>query len=133
MKACDICVPTSILSPTENASASMFAFLFLRVSVPNSLQDLIIVECSTTNKGTLAGLLTARLLGHASPTGFASLEQTLKLPTGDFIPDVVAWAQRPTDQQREAIALTPLSNLWVEVCCLMTSVKISIALVDLLQ
>jgi hypothetical protein len=74
------------------------------------------VECPTTKKGALAGNLSFSLEQHvATSGGSTTLEQTLKLPTGEFIPDVVAWAQQPTDQQQETVALTPLPNLWVEV------------------
>ena len=67
-------------------------------------------------KGVVSGQLFHALTQHVAPVRiFATVQQTLKLPTGDFIPDVVAWAQRLTDQQQETIALTPMPNLWVEV------------------
>ena len=92
------------------------------------------MECPTTKKGTLAFRFASGLDAHVSTAGgLASQEQTLKLPTGEFIPDMVAWVQRPTDQQQESIALTPFPNLWVEVCYLLYLVKLLITLLDLLQ
>jgi hypothetical protein len=77
------------------------------------------VELRTGQMAEVTGEVLKHIDNHVPSPGSTACTVDLVLPTGPFLPDIAAWAQRSNLQQRNIIALTPMPNLWVEVCRLL--------------
>ena len=86
------------------------------------------MEWQTAQESRVKGELLLLLSAHVPSPGSVGFRVDVVLPTGVFLPDIQAWANDMSQQQRDFAALTPMPNLWGEVCRLLSVLLLMICL-----